>query len=148
MNVSIEHFDRYILEKRLLFWKTKKAIPGYWVKLLIELGDDERAVMEKPEIGGHTIFSEPNPAYASFLRIMNSYTDPNDKMRPHPDEAPPARSSFTIRQFCNPKGFWKRFDTLGEAKNWAHDLRTYVQEIKEILDYNSTSPVGKETFTL
>jgi hypothetical protein len=94
----------------------------YGVRINIQLTDAERAVAMKPGVRGHSMMQFPDGGYTT---------------------------SITLENFCCRDPFRRDFATIGEAKNYESELKTkIIPALKEILDYNSVAPTGKQTFDL
>jgi hypothetical protein len=151
MRATIEHFDKHEMQDTGWFGRKKKVlVQANWVKLLIELTDDEKAIVERHKLGEYTLYSKPNPAYTSFHQIRNDTIaryGPNDALVSPLSEEPPKEIHVKISWFLTPDGYWQRFENISDAKNFAGQLREHIQKLKDIIDHSAT-PGQKETFDL
>jgi hypothetical protein len=157
MRVTIEHLTERQYTRRGWFRDKLITVQGIFVKLLIELTDDERSVLDQHKLWDKVISEMPDPAYdaryAEYLFFLK-HTKPGQPgswaaKHPSPPPEPPDKNlKCTIRSYCNPDGFTRQFASLGEAKNWAHSLRDELQVLKDLIQHNSTPPPQRETFDL
>lgn len=150
MRVTIEHLDKHEIQEQGWFRTKTKVIPGNWVKIFIQLSNEENAVIQRHDLAKYILHSEPNPEYPKFQKYVSDYYaryGKDDKIGPGPEHAPPEILQMPIRWFLNPNGFWRNFETPSDAKNWAGELRSLVQRLKEIIEHNATPP-KTETFDL
>ena len=157
MHVTIEHLDHIETVTTTFFGREKKQItPGNFVKLKIELTDAERSVLETRKLWNTVLREIPDPNYARRLQRYKEDCEDfavEQKMRPlitffqTPPQPPERTLKTTIADFCNPNGLTTSLASPGEAKSWATELRSYIQKIKDTIDYNA-SPGTTETFDL
>jgi hypothetical protein len=153
MRVTIDHHDKYQYEKQGFFRTKLVTVPGHWVRVLIELSDDEKETVVNQNISDYSIHSLPNPEYPKFIQSMNAHyakygdTPKEREIGPSLENAPPQTLHIYIRSLVDPKGYWRNFDNLSDAKNWAAELRPIVQKLKGVIDQVST-PGPAETFEL
>jgi hypothetical protein len=153
MHVTIEHLDKHEYPQQQRGWFGTKTVMvtdrANWVKVLIQLSDDEKEIVERQNLWDYTLFSIPNRRnLESFRKIVEEHRKQFGLNHPaEPKNVPPKELHISIRRFLKPEGFLQKCDNITEAKNWADELRTYVQRLKDIIEQNSTAPKN-ETFDL
>lgn len=157
MHVTIEHLDHIETVTTTFFGREKREItPGNFVKFKIELTDKEHSVLETRQLWSAVLREVPDPNYQHRLRRYKEDCADfaiDQKLRPlitafqTPPQEPERTLKTTIADFCNPNGLTTSFASPGEAKNWAVELRSYIQKINDIIDYNA-KPGTNETFDL
>jgi hypothetical protein len=160
MHVTIDHLDKREIEQKGWFGRTKTVvISGHWVKLCVELSESERATVIQRNISDAVITKIPNPRYDTeykgylfMLELSNKPVHPDSYVGRHPEkhvrpEPPDRMVPVTLAMFCDRDGFYRVFETPGEAKNWAVELRKHLQALKQLIDHN-TGLGTTETFDL
>jgi hypothetical protein len=137
MRATIETLDSHELPGFL--WG-KRIVQGNFVKLLIELEAGEKAIIERHDLSRYVLVEVTNP----------DHNDPKlrHQFRNDPELLPDPTVKYTIKDFCAPTGLVRKFNTPGEAKNWAAELRGHLEKLKEIVVHNAHSAPSKETFEL
>jgi hypothetical protein len=136
---------------------TIEPLSNNTIRLLIQLSDEAREILDKQNIWQRVLFDKSNPLYDAQMR---AYTDAwaryeSDKkstvetirwFAKPPIDAEPSKIIYTtVSEFCSAEGFVRAFPTAGEAKAWATELRTHIENLKNIIEQNKAPPV-KETF--
>jgi hypothetical protein len=155
MHITIEHHDKreYPQQQQPGWFGTRKTIlvtdRAHWVKALVQLSEDEQRIIEKNNLWDYTLFSIPNRRnLEAFHKIVQEHRERFGLNHPaEPRETPPTEAHISIRRFLKPDGFWQKCDNLSDAKNWAGELRTHIQHLKDVIDHVATPPTN-ETFDL
>jgi hypothetical protein len=136
---------------------TIEPLPNNVIRLLVQLSDEARDILTKQNIWERSLFDRPNPIYQ---QQMNAYKEAwaqyeEDKKsvietvrwfaKEPIDREPSKIIQTTVSEFCNPQGYVRAFATTGEAKGWASELRTHIENLKKIIEQNK-APLEKETF--
>jgi hypothetical protein len=136
---------------------TIDPLPNNTIRLLIQLSDEARAIFDAQRIWERIIFEKPNPIYqvqmrayqdawASYESAKQSNVETIRWFAKQPIDPEPSKTIYTtVSEFCNPQGFVRAFPTTGEAKAWTTELRTHIENLKDIIEQNKAPP-QKETF--
>jgi hypothetical protein len=136
---------------------TIEPLPNNIIRVLIQLSDEARTIFYKENIWGRMLFDFPNPHYEIQIRAYekawetyksqarSSSQGARDMAKAPIDKEPLKTIPVLVSAFCSPEGLVRDFPTAGEAKGWATELRTHIENLKKIIEENKT-PAQKETF--
>jgi hypothetical protein len=127
----------------------KKTHTYFHVVIHIEFNEAEKSILDKRKLWDSVLYEVRNDDYYNpFLRELEAVpAHPDSYEGRHPTPKMKPTVTKTIRDLCDPKKSTRSFDTPGEAKNWATELRGHIKKLKDIIEYNEST--GKtETFDL
>jgi hypothetical protein len=138
---------------------TIEPFPNNIIRVFIQLSEEARTIFDKQNIWGRMLFDYPNPHYEVQIRAYekawetyksqarSSSQGTRDIAKAPIDPEPLKQFPITVAQFCSAAGLVREFPTAGEAKEWAAELRTHIDNLKKIIEQNKAPP-EKETFEL